>query len=254
MPKNIDPSVEGLAGDYPAGTLIEAHMHDAHQIVHAVSGTMRVWAAGGIWIVPPGRGLWVPARVEHEIRCVGLVKMRTVYFQDVDASWHEPVLPRAVKVIGISALMREILIRLTDGPCLSQVSHLSPLLMDEIAAGKTEPLCLPLPDDLRIARLTSHFLEEPADTTSLVEWASRLGMSQRSLIRRIFQEIGMTFRELRRQARIMASMEKLASGEPVTRVALDVGFESPSAFIQAFKKVIGTTPRRYMQGSATPSG
>ena len=37
----------------------------------------------------------------------------------------------------------------------------------------------------------------------------------------------------------------LAGGEAVTNVAMDVGYESPSAFIAMFKKVLGTTPGRY---------
>ena len=36
-----------------------------------------------------------------------------------------------------------------------------------------------------------------------------------------------------------------ASGESVTSTALEVGYESTSAFIEAFPSVLGTTPGRY---------
>jgi AraC-like DNA-binding protein len=40
-------------------------------------------------------------------------------------------------------------------------------------------------------------------------------------------------------------MRLLAAGEPVTSTALEVGYESVSAFIAAFSNVIGKTPGRY---------
>jgi AraC-like DNA-binding protein len=40
-------------------------------------------------------------------------------------------------------------------------------------------------------------------------------------------------------------MRLLAGGAPVTTVALEVGYESTSAFIAAFARALGTTPGRY---------
>ena len=234
-------TLEGFASDYRAGEIIEAHAHDAHQIVHALAGVMRVLADDGTWIVPPGRALWVPARTRHEIHCIGLLGMRTVYL-DGD----HPSFPAAVQVTGVSALMREIMVRVAEGAEPHQLPHLAALLVDEIAALTFEPLRLPRAKDERIARLGSALLEEPADRTSLRGWADRLGLSPRTLIRRVKDETGMSFRELRRQARILAALERLSLGESVTNVALDVGFDSPSAFIQAFRSVTGKTPGRYL--------
>ena len=46
--------LNGDQGVSAAGDVIEAHEHDAHQIVHALAGVMRVLADDGTWIVPPG--------------------------------------------------------------------------------------------------------------------------------------------------------------------------------------------------------
>ena len=203
---------------------------------------MRVLTEDDIWIVPPERGLWVPAQTRHEIRCISLVKMRTVYLEGDHRSF-----PSAVQETGVSALMREIMVRLAEGAEPHQLPHLASLLVDEIAALDVEPLRLPGPKDERIAKLVSALREDPADPTPLHGWADRLGVSRRTLIRRIREDTGLSFRELRRQARIMAALQQLALGESVTNVALDVGFDSPSAFIQAFRSVIGKTPGRYMK-------
>lgn len=42
-------------------------------------------------------------------------------------------------------------------------------------------------------------------------------------------------------------MEQLAYGESVSNVALEVGYESASSFIVAFKRLFGTTPARYFK-------
>ncbi len=232
--------VEGRATTYEAGTHIMPHAHTGHQIVHAISGVMRVFAQEASWVLPPGRGLWVPARVPHEIRCINSIEMRTVYL-DGSIRADRPT----VEVIGISPLMREILVRFAEGCSDRQIPHLEALLLDEITTTAAEPFRLPMPREPRIVELVTQLRDSPADTTSLSAWADRLGLSQRSLIRRIRTETGMSFRELRRQARIMAALERLALGQPVTQVALDVGFESPSAFAHAFRMVTGATPRHH---------
>jgi len=38
---------------------------------------------------------------------------------------------------------------------------------------------------------------------------------------------------------------RLGNGEPVTRVATDLGYSSPSAFTSVFRKVLGEVPSRY---------
>jgi AraC-like DNA-binding protein len=40
-------------------------------------------------------------------------------------------------------------------------------------------------------------------------------------------------------------LEKLANYEPVTRIAIELGYESPSAFSAAFRVTFGVTPRQY---------
>ena len=47
------------------------------------------------------------------------------------------------------------------------------------------------------------------------------------------------------QARLLAALERLALGQTVTATALDLGYDSTSAFIAMFRKALGTTPGRY---------
>jgi AraC-like DNA-binding protein len=67
------------------------------------------------------------------------------------------------------------------------------------------------------------------------------------MCRHLKKETGMTFRIWRQQIRLLMSLERLAKGEPVTNVAMDVGYSTPSAFITAFRQAFGTTPKIYFR-------
>jgi AraC-like DNA-binding protein len=57
----------------------------------------------------------------------------------------------------------------------------------------------------------------------------------------------MTLGKWRQQLRLMQAMRLLGEGANVTHVALESGFSTPSAFIAAFKKSLGTTPAAYFR-------
>ena len=241
MPNPALRDLTGLASTYAAGTHIAPHSHPAHQIIHATRGTMRVLAGDGLWFLPPGRALWMPAGMTHAITCSGAVAMRTAYL-----SCACKVAFDAVRVIGVSGLMREVLIRLAEPGSDPIRGMLAEILIHEIETGVAEPFCLPLPGDARIAGIAARLQADPGDATPLTAWARELGFSERSLIRAIRRETGLTFREFRRHTRVMVAIERLSAGQPVTAVALDVGFESPSAFIHAFRLVTGQTPGKFL--------
>jgi AraC-like DNA-binding protein len=48
--------------------------------------------------------------------------------------------------------------------------------------------------------------------------------------------------------RIASALPRLAAGRPVSRVAAEVGYATPSAFVAAFRRTVGSTPGRYFDG------
>ncbi|MFI9848449.1 helix-turn-helix domain-containing protein [Nonomuraea sp. NPDC051941] len=52
--------------------------------------------------------------------------------------------------------------------------------------------------------------------------------------------------DLADDARLRAALPLLAEGQPVSRVAHSVGYATASAFLAAFRRTVGTTPRRYL--------
>ena len=105
-----------------------------------------------------------------------------------------------------------------------------------------------MPVDPRLQDLAHTLLDTPDDTAGIDEWAQRLNMSSRTLMRRFRQETGVTLGQWRQQARLLRALEMLCRGGSVTQAALSVGYESTSAFIGSFRAAFGMTPTRYLAG------
>ena len=69
-----------------------------------------------------------------------------------------------------------------------------------------------------------------------------------AFLRAFSAEAGMFFGRWRQQARLFAALEMLAQRKSVTEVAIAVGYDSVSAFIEMFRTMLGTTPQSYFRG------
>ena len=121
------------------------------------------------------------------------------------------------------------------------------VLRDEIRKPDQQPLRLPIPRDVRLAKVAHALLDDVADERTLDEWGHYAGMARRTLMRAFSAEVGMPFGRWRQQARLFAAMEMLAEGKSVTETAVAVGYNSVSAFIEMFRTMLGSTPQTYFR-------
>jgi len=238
-------AVSCRATDYPAGWQVAAHSHGKHQLIHAVHGVMVVRADAGQWVVPPTRGIWMPAGMSHAINCIGVVHMRSIYVRPGAV----PHLPEASCAVAVSSLLRELIQAAADvqqpyAPN-SRDGRVMRLLLDELRTLPVLPLHLPMPGDARLQQICSHLQSQLDDTSTLADWAERLGVDVKTIQRRFSAETGMTFGQWRQQARLLRALELLAGGEKVVDVALQLGYDSPSAFATMFKRQFGLTPSQF---------
>ena len=246
--------VLSLARDIEAEESYDWHHHYRAQLVFASEGVMTVSTHTGTWVVPPEQAVWMPAGEEHQVVALGRLSMRSLYLHP-DACAELPGEPR---VLRVTRLLRELILRLAAFPTFYDVdgmaARLAAVIPDEIRTLEPEPLHLPLPHSRRLTAVTRTLIEEPADARPLSHWATVVGASERTLARHFLNETGMTFGAWRQRLRLVKAVERLAAGAPVTNVALDLGYESPSAFIAMFRRELGTTPGRYLrQGTASPA-
>lgn len=239
-----------LTYDYPAGHVIPLHFHDRDQLVYASRGVMTVRTANGAWVVPTHRAVWIPEAIPHTITMSGTVAMRTLYLKPRLAR----SLPRDCCVVNVPPLLNELILHACTVGALRQriewQRHLIEVILDQLKVICMVPLQLPNLSDERALRVAEALVSEPGNRQPLARLCRASGASRRT-VERIFQdETGMTFGKWRQQLRLMEAMRLLGEGAKVTHAALEAGYSTPSAFIAAFRKALGTTPTLYFKVSA----
>ena len=81
-----------------------------------------------------------------------------------------------------------------------------------------------------------------------------VGASPRTLARLFRSETGMSFTQWKTRVCLVESIGRLARGEAVTRVALDLGYASASGFTYMFRHNMGVPPGRYCANRAGRPG
>lgn len=235
---------------YPDGHRVPPHRHSRCQLLHAIKGVVMVATEFGRWIVPPDHAIWLPAGVDHAVDMLGDVHMHSIYAMP-DALEGGPPAPRVVAIPDfIRSLIVEISSQAERDASGERFRLLAALLLHEIPALSEVPLALPFPHEPRLAALCRTFVRQPSSHTTIEDWAGRLGMSRRSFTRTFQRQTGLSLSTWRQQACLFAALPRLAEGQPVTRVALDLGYESVPAFTTMFRRMTGISPRSYLQKTA----
>ena len=237
--------VVALADEYPARFVDPRHCHARAQLLYAASGVMSVITDEASFVIPPQRAIWMPAGAYHEVTCRSAVSVRTLY---VDAGKE---LPGDCRVIEVSSLLRALILEAMTLPreydAAGRDGRIVQLIIDSIAAPSSASLCAPMPRDSRLLRICQALIEDPTRADSIDDWAAEAFMSRRTFTRSFRDETGMSLAEWRQHVRLLEALARLACGQPVTTIAFDVGYESPSAFTAAFQRAFGVPPSKYLR-------
>ncbi|TXH81932.1 MAG: AraC family transcriptional regulator [Rhizobium sp.] len=242
---DTDRAMAAMDINYPDGASTGWHSHPRGQLLYAIEGVMIVRSAEGSWVVPPSRALWLAARLEHDVKMSGEVKIRTVFI-DATSVQH---MPAKSCVIEVSPLLRELVVAAVRIPLDyregSRDDRLMQLLVDEVRVSDVLPLHLPMPDDHRVRQICERITANPSDTSTAGQWADRLHLTAKTIHRLFARETGMSFAQWREQARLLFALSKLANGERIIDVAFDCGYASQSAFTAMFRRHFGKPPSAF---------
>jgi AraC-like DNA-binding protein len=246
--ETVPRPVIAVGRDYPASFELDLHQHRRAQFLYAARGVVAVSTPHGAWTAPSERGVWIPGGTPHAVRMVGEVSTRSVL---IDAQCLE--LGDRCRVIGVAPLLRQLLVAAADIPAEYDAEGrdglVMALLVAELRLAPELPLSAPFPQTPALAARCHAFLERPSPHDTIEGWSEAVGLSRRAFTRAFRRETGMSFGEWRQRACLVVALPRLAAGEPVTMIALDLGYESPAAFTTMFKRLTGTTPSRYQPES-----
>lgn len=214
------------------------------RLIYSPNGVVVVHSDTGHWVVPPTTALRLMPGTDYSLRKAGHVQVRTIDLSDTQSQrlWHENCLYR------LTPLLRELLESLSaradhhDGNDSTASFLIDQLLEAGLWQAETRHRCRSVPKDPRVAHICEHLYHNLDTEKTLREWAAELKNDTRTLHRLFVQEFGMPFIQWRQQIRLMAALEWLAEGRQVMDVALDLGYQTQSAFAAMFRRNMGITP------------
>lgn len=239
-----------------ADTQVEPHSHPWAQVAFSATGVIRMTAGHGTYIVPPSRALWIPANVEHRVSVVEDAELRTLYIHQAEgcfgpgpgiadqAPW------RDCRVLEVSSLLRELVPHLLVEPgprtATERERSLTSLVLDELRRARTVPLGVDLPRDKRLRALCEAVLDAPTRHATLEAWARDTGASPRTVARLFRAELGTTFGQWRQQVLLAKAVSLAGRRMPMSRIAAELGYASPSAFSAMVRRSVGAPPSRFL--------
>jgi len=235
-----------------ANRIVRPHSHPRGQYAWARKGVLRIISDHCVWIVPPTHAVWIPGGTRHQVASETRAEVRHVFVDPSRAVRVGAPRPDRCAVLAVTALMRELTLRLeailTEETDETRRLRFCDVVIDELDRLDEAPLNLPGGRDPRLVRLTRHLGEHPEDRRPLTELASFVGASTRTLERLFAEETGLTYRRWRARLRLLAAIERLERGDSTTAVAMSLGYSSPSAFTASFREEFGEPPRTFMRG------
>ncbi|MGO3712119.1 AraC family transcriptional regulator [Alcaligenes aquatilis] len=235
-----------IGTDYAPDTLLDFHIHRRAQMLYAMTGLMEVETDDGAWVIPPYSGVWIPAGKRHRVRMQS-ASTRSLYIEPEAA----PRRSIHCEVLVITPLLHHLLLASLALPALYEENGrdgaLAQLLLHEVGLAHTMPLFAPIPQDPSLAALCKAFLGQPNIQSTPEQWAKQLNKSLRSFTRLFRQQTGISFSEWRQQACLLTALTKLSAGQSVTQIALDLGYDSASAFSTMFRRRLGQTPSNFIR-------
>ncbi|MBA4789519.1 MAG: helix-turn-helix transcriptional regulator [Rhizobiales bacterium] len=249
---HVPRPIIAIGKHFPDGHAIAPHHHRRGQLISGASGLIVLSTSEGTWVMPPQRGMWIPPATEHHVRIVGAVEMQSLYLEPGAV----PGLPDACQVVAISPFLRSLITEALGLPLdynqEGRSGALMQLIAHEMQQLKVLPLSLHYPAHGALAARCRAFMDRPNIHETTDAWARALGLSRRSFTRLFRRETGMSFVAWRQQACLIGALPRLAAAEPVTAVAMDLGYENPAAFTLMFKRAFGSSPLSYLGLRARP--
>lgn len=219
------------------------------QLAYASRGVMTVATTDGLWIVPPHRAVWIPAGATYSVQTSGRVSLCTLFLRPTLSRGR---LPRRCVSLDVSPLVRELVLHAAQRNTLRRDRaadrRLAGVIVDQLVTLPRAPLRMPMPVDARARAAADLLAATPA--APLARVAHGAGASVRTLERLFLRETALPLGRWRRRARLVVAVRRLAEGASITEVAGDVGYATPSAFVAAFRRELGTTPGRYFRGAS----
>lgn len=228
---------------------VASHAHAVGQLIYLRRGAMLCQSETMRWLMAAGQVGWIPAGMAHSAEPLAEIEGVSAY-ADSAAYPDLPTEARVVPAGGMMGLLLERQLSYEAEPWIGRRQRLAGVIIDELL--RLAPLSqqLPLPADRRLGALCRRVLADLSRGWLLDELAAAHGFSRASLTRAFARETGVSFGNWLAQARLLEAARLLSGGVAVGEAALQVGYQSLSAFGAAFRRHLGMAPGEFQRAQA----
>lgn len=216
------------------------HSHPTHELVWHDIGSGMVRTGQRLWTIAGRVALWIPAGVPHSGRAHAGARQRAVHFT-VDT----PALADSPVTVKLTPLLALLIDRLMTDELSGGSYRLTERMILDVISPSVHQLVLEVPTSPLVGPIVDRMRSDPRDQTTLSVWASRLGVSTKTVTRTFESETGLGFSRWTAMARATHAVAMLGAGLDIAEVAEGVGYRSTSAFITAFRRTTGMTPGQF---------
>ena len=239
--------VYAYARAYNHGYEEDFHQHDRIQLLHTLSGVIHVRTSEGVWVIPPSKGIWIPENKPHAITIFGHVEARGIFVEpfaraDLNTQCCVVAIPNLLSELINQAveIKQEILPH-------TRSERLLELILDEIRFLEEIPFQLPEAKSNMLKEICADIKVNLASENLIDYIAKKYHISAKTISRLFQKELNMNFSVWLKQAKLLQALTDLEINKPILNIALDLGYESPSAFSYMFKREMGVSPTEYLK-------
>ncbi len=206
---------------------------------------MNLEISGERFISPPHYAVWIPPHRPHK----SFNRVSSIYRSVYLSNSISETLPGRPCAMSMSELLKAILNEFArisvNSPSTIQELRMAQVALDQIAASKIISSYLPYSNTETLSEILNDVTSSLKDKRSTEEVAKKFHMTARTLERKCLAELGIGFGEWQQRARHMRALEGLDEGLTIQQISWELGYSSPSVFINMFRRLTGMTPESY---------
>ena len=232
-----------------SGDVDDWHEHPWHQIIFPVSGLLQSNIGEKNFIVPHNGLLFIPAGRRHKSIAITQTHFLALYLNPHAATQYLNEDKSGLVTPFLKALILQLFEAETALLTEEMISHLLVVLRDQLTLATPFEIPLLITKDRRLQGVFLLLKNQPDLNLTLAKWALKVGASSRTLSRLCSNEFEMSFALWRQHLRLVLSLQLLVENKAIQDIALDLGYQSSSAYIYAFKRVFMQTPSQYRKNN-----
>lgn len=198
------------------------------------------------YLSPASYGVWIPPYIAHQAVSQSDHTTHFICFRiSPELSATLAKTPKIIQITPLISLLTQRILEQRDQMNCVQHWHKLLVLFDELKTAPSFDHYLPLTQNLTIKPIVDFLLQTPHHALKLNDVSSYFAISERHLLRIWQDEFAMSISEWRNRAKLMYAMDALKQQQSSKKIALDLGYQHASAFIEFFKRYTNLTPEQF---------